>query len=222
MKIICFLALLLFFSVSHAQNKKLILRMYVSPGIGTILKRQEVLNDGVITSTELSKKGKMFFSPAFGFLKPLNNSLSLLADFAINHKGYMVVNSQDYNNGLPGGKSYEREDYSFFETTLTLQKQLVLKNSSNNLLLASGLFYGLNDGYLGQLLWPPDVHTRNLIGNDFGFSISGGLLKNNLLTAIEWKQGLNNIRNDKKFIFKTSMVSLKVGYEFSNKKKINK
>ncbi len=191
--------------------------MYISPGIGKVITRNTVVNDGVITSTELYKKGKLFFSPAIGIIKPLNTTLSLVADFGINPKGYMVVRRQDYNNGFPGGKSYEREDYSFFETTLSLQKQLGLKNSNHNLLLASGLFYGWNDGYLGQLLWAPDVHTRNLIGNDFGFMISCGLQKNNLLTAVEWKQGLNNIRNDKAFIFKTSIVSFKIGYEFSDK-----
>lgn len=193
--------------------------MYLSPGIGSILTRHVVVNDGVITSTELSRKGKMFFSPAIGLRKPLNHTLSLLADFGINHKGYMVNTRQEYNNGSAGGKGYQREDYSFLETTLALQKQLVLKNNINSLMLASGLFYGLNDGYLGQLLWPPSEPTSTLIGNDFGFMISAGLQKNNFLTALEWKQGLNKIRNDKNFIFKTSIISLKIGYEFSKKKK---
>lgn len=219
MKIVFLLPMLFLFSVVHAQDKKPSMRMYITPGMGSLSTEHTIMNDGVITSTTLTNKARLFFSPAIGLLKPLTNTLSLVADLGVNHKGYLVNTMQEYSNGSPGGHGYVREDYSFIETTLSLQKQLVLKNSSNGLLLGTGLFYGINDGYLGRLVWNPDVSSRNSIGNDVGFIFSGGLQKNHFLTALEWRQGLITLRNDKSRIFKTSIVGLKIGYVFSGNKK---
>ncbi len=112
-----------------------------------------------------------------------------------------------YNYGSFTGTAYTRMDLNFLETTLFLEKQILLNNPKYRIMLSTGLFYGL--------------HIPNIIsfgseakGNDFGTSISVGVQKSNSFVKLDLKNGLTNIRNDAKSSFKTNILSFKIGYSF--------
>jgi len=189
----------------YAQEKKVILRGYISPSICRIPTQHRIFKDGKATSTDLTKSNGLFFGGSIELLRKLDKNWLLGGDLGFISKGYFAARDTTYSNGSLGGTGFERTDLNFLETTFFIEKQVLLKNPKNKILFSSGLFYGL--------------HIPNIVGfgleangNDFGTSISIGIQRKRTLAKFEFKKGLINITNNANSSFKTNILSFKMGY----------
>ena len=189
----------------NAQEKQLILRLYVSPGICISPTQHRVFNDGTATLTNLTKSNGLFFGGGLEVLKNLNKNWLVGGDLGFISKGYFATRDTIYNNGGFNGTSFTRTDLNFVETTAFIEKQIILKNPDYKIMFSSGLFYGL--------------HISNIIGfgleasgNDIGTSLSIGIQRKRSFVKLDFQKGLTNIKNNADSYFKTNILSFKIGY----------
>lgn len=192
---------------SSAQEKKFTLRGYISPSICKLSTQHRIFTDGKAISTDLTKSSGLFFGGGIELLRKFHKNWLLDGDLGFISKGYFATRDTTYNNGSFGGTGFERTDLNFLETTLSIEKQVLLKNPKYKIMFSSSLFYGL--------------HIPNIVGfgleasgNDFGTSISTGIQRKRTLVKVEFKKGLTNIANNANSSFKTNILSFKIGYIF--------
>lgn len=199
--VICLIAL-------HAdgQERKFALRGFISPGIGQLSTQNRIFEDGKETLTNMTKSSGLFFGGSVQILRKLENNWLLGGDLGFISKGYFATMDSTYNFGSLAGTGFERTDLNFLETTLSIEKQVLLKNSDYSLLFSSGVFYG--------------IHIPKIVGfgleangNDFGTSLSIGIQRKRCLAKFEYKKGLTNISNNINSSFRTNILSLKIGYQ---------
>lgn len=190
---------------SYAQEKKFILRGYISPSICKVSTQHRIFKDGKATLTNLTKSSGLFFGGGIELLRKLEKNWLLGGELGFISKGYFATKDTTYNNGSLGGTGFERTDLNFLETTLLIEKQVFLKNPEYKIMFSSGLFYGL--------------HIPNIVGfgleangNDFGTSISVGIQRKRSFAIFSFKKGLTNIENNANSSFKTNILSFKIGY----------
>ena len=143
-------------------------------------------------------------------MKKLQNNFLLGGDFAYISKGNLKIYDTVYSNGSISGFSFQRIELPYIETTIFLEKQVILKNQKDRILFSSGLFFGLHASYIGRFVL--QAKGNNDIGNDFGVSCAVGIQKKRFFTKFDFKKGLINIKNDKAAIFKTTIIALKIGH----------
>ena len=190
---------------SYGQEKKFTLRGYVSPGICKSPTQHRIFKDGKVTLTNLTKSNGLFFGGGFELLRNFEKNWLLGGDFGFISKGYFATRDTTYNNGSFGGTGFSRTDLNFLETTIFIEKQVLLKDPKYKIMFSTGLFYGL--------------HIPNIIGfgleakgNDFGTSISVGIQRKRSFAKLDFKRGLTNIENNANASFKTKILSFKIGY----------
>jgi hypothetical protein len=116
------------------------------------------------------------------------------------------VRDTTYSGASVSGYGFQSIDLNFMETTLYLEKKLLLKNPANKFLFSYGLFYGLHLPHVVQFSVGAD-------GNDFGMSFSGGIQVRRFFAKLEYKKGLANIKNTSTANFTSSLAILKIGYQ---------
>ena len=205
MKVLFVLITLLVGLHSNAQEKKITLRLYVSPSICKSPTQYRVFNDGKATLTNLTKSNELFFGGGVALLKHVKGNWFVGGDLAFASKGFLATRDTIYNNGGLGGTSFKRTDLNFLQTTIFIENQTSLNNSDYSLLFSTGMFYGM--------------HIPNIIGvgleangNDFGTSLSIGVQRKRILTKLHYQKGLVKILNNANSSFKTNILSFKFGY----------
>ncbi len=190
---------------SNGQDKKLTLRLYISPSISKSPTQYRVFNDGKVTLTDLTKSNKLFFGGGVALLKRFDRNWLIGGDVGFASKGFFATRDTIFNNGGLSGTSFKRTDLNFLQTTIFTEKHTILNNSDFKLLYSFGFFYGL--------------HIPNIIesgleanGNDFGTSLGIGVQRKRLSTKLDYQKGLVNISNNANSLFKTNILSFKLGY----------
>src|SRR5690606_36724164 len=97
------------------------------------------------------------------------------------------------------------DDLVYLETKFNVEKHFPISNLDLKYLISAGLFYGVRPRIGGNEM---------LYGSDFGPNISGGVRKNRFYSKLEIEKGLLFVKNDEKARFKTSVISLQIGYYF--------
>lgn len=192
----------------YAQHQKIKGRLYLNPGIGFSPIVHRIFNDGDITSITVTKKIEIVWGGGIEVLKDLKNNFYLAGDLAFILKGNLKTYDTVYSRGSIAGYSFSNEGLSYIETTIFLEKQVPLKNLNNRILFSSGLFYGIHGSHLGSLILQG---SKSDFGNDFGAILSLGIQRRGFFTKFDFKKGLINMKNDKNILFKTNVLTLKVG-----------
>ena len=189
---------------SHAQEKKLSLRIYVSPSICQSPTQYRTFKDGQVTLTNMGKSNGLFFGGGLELLKKMNTNWLIGGNFDFVSKGYLATRDTTYNNGSLSGTEFTRTDLNFLETTIFIEKQIIAQDPKYKFMFSAGLFYGLHvPNYIGF-----DLEAN---GNDFGASIAGGIQRKKVFFKLDYKKGLIIICNNANAFFKTNIISFKVG-----------
>lgn len=198
--IICLLAM-----HSYGQERKVTLNVYISPSICQSPTQYRVFNDGKVTLTNLTKSSSLFFGFGLQLLKSLDKNWLIGGDLGFASKGYFATRDTIYNIGSLSGTGFTRTDLNFLETTVFMEKQIILKNPVYRIMFSTGLFYGLHI---------PNIFGFGLEanGNDIGTSLSIGIQRKRIFTKLDFKKGLIDIKNNANSSFKTNILSFKIGY----------
>ena len=188
---------------TQAQENSWNLRVYLNPVLANLPVQNQIFEDGKITSNEMSRKLGLFVGAGFDLLKRVGNDFFIGTNLSFVTKGYLATNTKIFLNGGLTGTGYSRDDLTFLETKINLEKRFSVFESNRKLLVAAGFFYG------GRPRLDSDLE---FYGKDYGPNISVGILMNRFYSQLEFEKGLVDIENDRHAKFKTSFIGIHVGY----------
>lgn len=194
------------------QEKSWNLRGYLNPGVSISPINHKIYENGKTTLNEMSRKGRVgIWGAGVDLLKRVGDDLFIGTNASFITKGYLATHTRWFLDGYEAGTGYSRDDLTYLETKIYLEKHYLIPNSNKKFTLGAGLFYGARP----LIIWGkrPDVGF-DLFGSDFGPHISAGILVNKFYSKLEFEQGLIYVKNDEGAKFKTGIISLQIGYYF--------
>ena len=204
----CIAAITLIFLLAvnlNAQNQRFFLRGFLCPSICQSPTFNRTIVDSKVTESYLEKSTTLFWGGGFEGLVKIKNSWLIGCDVDFTSKGYLATKDVTYSNGSLSGNSFRRTDMNFLESNLFVEKQFQIPDSKCTLLCSAGLFYG--------------IHVPNIIGiglelegNDFGSSLCTGIKWKSAVFKLDYRNGMKDIDNKAKAIFRTNILRLQFGY----------
>ena len=190
------------------QDKSWHLRGYLNPGVSISPIQHKSRENGENTLNEMSHKGRVgIWGAGVDLLKPVGDDLFIGTNASFITKGYLATYTKWFNGGYQSGTGYSRDDLTYLETKINVEKHFLISNSGMKYLVSAGFFYGVRPRIGGG-------GDGMLYGSDFGPNISAGILKNKFYSKLEFEKGLLFVKNDEEARFKTGMISLQIGYYF--------
>lgn len=194
------------------QGKSWHLRGYLNPGVSISPINHKTYENGKATLNEVSRQGRVgLWGAGVDLLKSVGEDLFIGTNASFITKGYLATHTRWMLDGYETGTGYSRDDMTYLETKIYLEKHLLISESAKKITIGAGLFYGARP----NMIWGkrPDVGF-DLYGSDFGPVISIGFSINKFYSNLEFEKGLINVKNDESLNFKTGIISLQLGYYF--------
>ena len=190
---------------AHAQEKKWVIRGYISPGIGKSFTQQRISESGQLTSINLVKSSDVLYGGGLEVLRKFNNNWLIGAEYGYITKGNLTKRETRLTPEGILGKNYKSVEISFIEIAIFAEKQFELKNPKYRLMLDAGIFHG------NKL---PSAFDFGLEakGNDFGTKLAGGIQRGRVFLKVEYEKGLIKIKNNVNPSYQTSIFRFKIGY----------
>ena len=194
------------------QDKPWHFRGYLSPGVAISPVQHKRYENGETSLNEMSRKGRVgLWGAGVDLLKRVNDDLFIGTNASFITKGYLATYTKWFSGGYENGTGYSRDDLTYLETKIYLEKHFLISNSNKKFSIGAGFFYGARP----LINWGGGPGPGfDLFGSDFGPNISGGILINRFYSKLEFEKGLLFVKNDEEARFKTGMISLQIGYYF--------